>query len=138
MDFAFEYLQGKGFCQESEYPYKARDGTCQDSKCSSGPMDKAYTDIPAGDEASLLAELANGPVSVAVDANTWSFYSGGIMSKCGTSLDHGVTLIASNFEEGSVTIRNSWGAGWGESGHIRLAMNKNMCGYANAASVPTF
>jgi hypothetical protein len=138
MDFAFEYLQNKGFCQESEYPYTARDGTCQDTKCTSGPQDKAFTDIPAGNEDALLAELANGPVSVAVDANTWSFYSGGIMSKCGSDLDHGVTLIAADFDEESVTIRNSWGSGWGESGMIRLAMNKNMCGYANAASVPSF
>jgi len=138
MDNAFTYLKGKGFCQESEYPYTARDGTCQDTKCTSGPQDKAFTDITEGDENALLAELVNGPVSVAVDASTWSFYAGGILSKCGTGLNHGVTLIASDFDEESVTIRNSWGAGWGESGMIRLAMNENMCGYANVASFPSF
>jgi len=140
MDYAFDYLQSHGFCTEGAYKYTARDGTCAYDKnaCSKGPKDKDHSDIPAGNEDALLAELANGPVSVAVDANTWSFYSGGVMSSCGSSLDHGVTLVAYNSGEGSVTIRNSWGNSWGEKGYIRLAAGKNMCGYANAASIPKF
>ncbi len=138
MDYAFTYLQQNAFCTEDQYPYRAVDGTCKVSACSGGPNDKAYTDISAGDEAGLLTALVNGPVSVAVDANSWSFYSGGILDSCGTSLDHGVTLVKSDSSEGSVTIRNSWGGSWGEKGLIRLAANKNMCGYANAASYPTF
>lgn len=140
MDYAFEYLQSHGFCTESKYPYTARDGTCGFAKngCSAGPEDKSIVDIPAGDEEALLAELMNGPVAVAVDANTWSFYSGGVLSSCGKDLDHGVTLVASNFEEGWVKIRNSWGNSWGESGYIRLKINEDMCGYADVASVPSF
>jgi len=60
------------------------------------------------------------------------------MKRCGKSLDHGVTLVAVNSEEGSLKIRNSWGGSWGEKGYIRLALGKNTCGVANAASVPTF
>jgi C1A family cysteine protease len=137
MDFAFEYLENNGFCTEDQYPYTARDGTCKADQCSSGPTDKAYTDLPAKDEDSLLKELVNGPVSVAVDASTWSFYSGGIMSSCGKGLNHGVTLVAT---DGSTyaKIRNSWGAGWGEKGHIRIALNQDTCGYADVASYPTF
>ena len=138
MDFAFEYLEKNGFCTEEQYPYKARDMTCSASKCGSGPMDKAYTDIGAGDEDSLLEALVKGPVAVAVDANTWSFYSGGILSSCGTSLDHGVTLIKYNPTEGSSTIRNSWGGSWGEAGTIRVKAGVDMCGYADDASFPTF
>jgi C1A family cysteine protease len=138
MDFAFEYLEKNGFCTEEQYPYTARDGTCSASKCTSGPMDKAFTDIPAKNEDSLLSALSSGPVSVAVDANSWSFYSSGIMSSCGKSLDHGVTLIKYNAEEGSATIRNSWGSSWGESGLIRLKAGQDTCGYADAASYPTF
>ena len=138
MDYAFEYLEKKGFCTEQQYPYTARDGSCQVSKCSAGPTDKSYTDIPAKNEDALLKELANGPISVAVDASTWSFYSGGIMSSCGTGLNHGVTLVASNHGEKWVKIRNSWGGSWGEKGHIRLAMGQDTCGYADVASYPTF
>ena len=127
------------FCTEDQYPYKAKDQTCQaSSKCSSGPTDKAYTDIPAGNEDALVAELVNGPVAVAVDASTWSWYSGGIMSSCGKSLNHGVTLIQSNHAEGWLKIRNSWGSSWGEKGHIRLKLGADTCGVADVASYPTF
>jgi hypothetical protein len=140
MDFAFEYLEAKGFCTEAQYKYTARDGSCgyDSNGCSAGPSDKDYVDVSQGDEAALLLQLVDGPVAVAVDANTWSFYSGGILSNCGSSLDHGVTLVGANYEEGSIKIRNSWGGSWGEAGHIRLKMGKDTCGVADSASVPTF
>jgi hypothetical protein len=140
MDFAFEYLEENGFCTEAQYKYTARDGTCGYKKngCSAGPKDKKFVDVQIGDEAALLAELINGPVAIAVDANNWSFYSGGVFSNCGKSLDHGVTLVAANYEKGWVKVRNSWGPSWGEEGHILLKMGANTCGYANSASVPTF
>lgn len=138
MDYAFEYLQAHAFCTENQYPYTARDGSCQVARCSAGPSDRSYVDLPADNEQAVLAELVNGPISVAVDASTWSFYGGGVLTSCGSSLNHGVTLIQSNVAGGWVKIRNSWGAGWGEQGHIRLAMNKNMCKYASVASYPTF
>jgi len=138
MDYAFEYLESQGFCTEAQYPYTARDGSCSASKCSSGPTDKAFTDIPAGNEDSLIKSLSTGPVSVAVDASTWSFYNSGVMSSCGKSLNHGVTLVAVDNSAGWARIRNSWGSGWGEKGHVRIALNKDLCGYADVASFPTF
>jgi len=138
MDFAFEYLQKKSFCTTAQYPYTAKDESCKDTKCAGGPTDKAFKDVPEGDENALLTELANGPVAIAVDANTWSFYSGGVLDKCGEDLDHGVTLVQYNAEKGFAKIRNSWGGSWGEEGHILIAVGSNLCGYANAASVPTF
>lgn len=138
MDYAFEYLQSHAFCTGSQYPYTARDGKCQEAKCAGGPSDKAYFDIPQGDENTLLDKLQEGPISVAVDASTWSFYSGGIMERCGKGLNHGVTLVAYNADENSVKIRNSWGAGWGEKGYIRLKAGADTCGVAQVASYPTF
>ena len=138
MDYAFEYLQSQAFCTEDQYPYHARDESCKVSKCAGGPSDKSFTDIPEGDEDALLNELANGPVAVAVDASTWSFYSGGILDSCSANLNHGVTLVAYDSSEGSAKIRNSWGGSWGEKGHIRLAVGGDMCGYADVSSFPTF
>ena len=137
MDYAFEYLKTHPFCTEEEYQYTARDGTCRDSSCS-GPTDSTYVDIPAKNEDSLLTALVDGPVSVAVDASSWSFYSGGVMSRCGNGLNHGVTLVKYDSTENSVTIRNSWGSSWGEKGHIRLAVGHDTCGYADVASYATF
>jgi hypothetical protein len=141
MDYAFEYLQGAaGVCTEDEYVYEAYDQTCDDQKCTTKPEPAitGFKDIPAGNENALLAALVDGPVSVAVDANNWSFYSSGIFDDCGTDLDHGVTLVKSSHENKYVTIRNSWGSGWGEEGHIRISLGSNTCGYANVASYPTF
>jgi len=138
MDFGFEYLQNNAFCTEVQYPYRAVDGTCKVSQCAGGPSDKGHTDVTPGDEGELLTALVDGPVAVAVDASSWSFYAGGILDSCGNGLNHGVTLIKADSKDGSVTIRNSWGGSWGEAGHIRLAVNQNMCGYADVASYPTF
>jgi C1A family cysteine protease len=89
----------------------------------------------------MRAAIAIRPVSVAVDAQAWSFYGGGIFSNCGTSLDHGVLAVGYNYdaEDNSKSywiVKNSWGASWGESGYIRLAMG-NTCGILNSASYPT-
>jgi C1A family cysteine protease len=140
MDFAFEYLEDHGFCTEAQYQYEGRDHSCEyeANHCEGGPKDITFHDVHIGKEQELLGELLNGPVAIAVDANNWSFYSGGVFTNCGTSLDHGVTLVASNFEEGWVKVRNSWGGSWGEEGHIRLKLGSNTCGYANSASIPNF
>mmetsp|Transcript_8275 Transcript_8275/g.9379 ORF Transcript_8275/g.9379 Transcript_8275/m.9379 type:complete len:141 (-) Transcript_8275:29-451(-) len=140
MDYAFDYLVENHFCDGSEYPYTATDGVCHESTCVTGPSDSGFHDYKLGDEDAVLTGLLDGPVAVAVDASIWSFYKGGVLNEpnCFTQLNHGVTLVASNFEQGYITIRNSWGSDWGENGHIRLALGNNMCGYANAASVPTF
>jgi C1A family cysteine protease len=143
MDFAYHYLsQGHTFCHEGEYQYHARTESCHDSICqTTATVDKTNycTDLNVNSD-DIIGELVNGPVAVAVDADIWSYYSGGVVTSktCGTSLDHGVTLVAANVEDGYVTIRNSWGPDWGESGHIRVKISDNACGWQNVASVPNF
>ena len=139
MDDGFQYLVKNKICLESEYPYKAVQSTCQDSTCV-GPHVKGFSSFGYEDENGILQGLAQGPISVAVDASSWSSYSGGILEDdlCFFILNHGVTLVAVNFDQQYAKIRNSWGSNWGEGGYIRLATGRNTWGYAEQASVPTF
>jgi len=57
----------------------------------------------------------NGPVAVAVDANSFQTYKSGVFQSwsCGTSLDHAVTLIGVDADKNAWIIQNSWGQDWG-------------------------
>jgi len=77
---------------------------------------------------SYLAE--KGPVSICVDAASWSPYRKGIYpaSSCGKSLDHCVLAVGYDLGQGYWIVRNSWGADWGQSGYIYLQYGKDACG----------
>lgn len=148
MDYAFEYIiSNKGLCKESAYTYKAKDGTCVKSKCTSAVTITGYKDVPAKDELQLQAAVAQQPVSVAVDAQgaDWQFYSGGVIGKgCGTELDHGVLAVGYGTLNGTPywIVKNSWGPGWGLGGYILIqrgttAGSPGACGIALSASYPT-
>lgn len=129
MDNAFKFVKDNGIVHESEYPYVAKKNAC---KMATGPFKiSGFTDIKNCND--LASAIAIHPVSIAVDANNWQSYKSGVFSKCKTQLDHGVTLVGVN--EGNWVVKNSWAAGWGEKGYIRLAPG-NTCGLCNMASYP--
>lgn len=143
MDYAFNYVKANGLQTEANYPYTAQDGRCKGTGTPAVTI-SGYTDIGHSD-AALQAASAQYVVSVAVDAQNWSFYSRGIYShlKCGTQLDHGVTLVGygSANNEDFWIIKNSWGQSWGENGYIRLERGaksgaQGCCGIYKAASKP--
>lgn len=143
MDYAFTYMKANGIQTETSYPYTAQDGRCKASGTPAATV-SGFTDVGHSD-AALAAASAARVVSVAVDAQNWSFYSRGIYShmKCGTQLDHGVTLVGYGSASGDDfwIIKNSWGAQWGENGYIRLersskAGSSGCCGIFKAASFP--
>jgi len=41
----------------------------------------------------VINALSLGPVSIAVDASTFSTYKSGILTKCGTSANHGSLVV---------------------------------------------
>jgi len=153
MDQAFEYIikqsnngNNGGICTEDSYPYQGVQGQCQDSSCTVAATMSSYTDVPPMTESTtLLCAVANQPVSIAIEADSQSFqlYSGGVYNDpgCGTNLDHGVLLTAYGNDSSSGlsywTIKNSWGAQWGEEGFIRIERGNNICGVAMQPSYPT-
>ncbi len=96
-----------------------------------------YTQLPTNDGNALQLALATiGPISVTVDASAWGLYGGGVFTGCDANspdLDHGVQAVGYGTDAASGMgywlIRNSWGAGWGEQGFIRIYRGPNeQCG----------
>jgi cathepsin L len=142
MDYAFKYvISNRGLDTESSYPYEARQGSCRYNAGNSGGTISSYKDIPSGSESSQSDAVSSvGPVSVAIDASHPSFqmYHSGIYyePRCSSSrLDHGV--LAVGYGDGYWLVKNSWGTGWGQSGYIQMARNRNNhCGIATESSYP--
>ena len=109
----------------TEYPYKGRDGTCEDSKMKSVASITGYERIMANDYTSLMSAVANyGPIAISVSA-AWRHYSEGVYDdECGTTIDHAVQLVGYGTDDKSGDmywlVRNSWGTSWGEEGYIRI------------------
>lgn len=130
-----------GAVLEAEFPYEGEDVAC------SGPYNHPYrlnswacigdANPPhccTGDvlpvEDLKQAIHTRGPISVAVCVGSaFQNYEGGVFetdqsSYCGADVvNHGVVLVGWDDNQGSKGIwilRNSWGPGWGEDGHMRI------------------
>lgn len=131
-----QYAEKNPLMTESAYPYEAYDGTCEYEKSQGKVKVTDITDVTESSMNSLVAAVAKGPVSVAIEADQYVFqsYAGGVLksSRCGTNLDHGVLVVG--YDQTASTpywiVKNSWGGDWGESGYIRIAMvsGDGICG----------
>ncbi|GMN75134.1 hypothetical protein TIFTF001_052587 [Ficus carica] len=148
IDEAFEYIrQSNGITSEANYPYQGSEGDCQASANAdnSAAQITGYEDVPANSEEALLQAVSQQPVSVAVDATNFQFYSGGVLSdNCGTDLNHGVLVVGYGTAEDGTSywlVKNSWGEDWGEKGYLRILRDSGaeggLCGIAMQASYPT-
>ncbi|KAE8679901.1 Cysteine protease 1 [Hibiscus syriacus] len=148
MDYAFEFIiKNGGIDTEEDYPYTGRDGRCDSyrQKANVVRIDD-YEDVPANNEKALEKAVSNQPISVAIEGGGMSFqlYDSGIFDgRCGTQLDHGVTVVGYGTENGKDywIVKNSWGSSWGEAGYIRMARNvansvTGKCGIAIEPSYP--
>ena len=127
MPWAFSYILDHGVHTESEYTYKAVDGTCK-----TGSLDKPTHGISAckmvgANTDSLTKALETQPVSVAFYVNSsFQMYTGGVYDPwlCMGQPNHAV--LAVGFDTTASTpfykVKNSWGASWGEDGFFRIAI----------------
>ncbi|CAL4988279.1 unnamed protein product [Urochloa decumbens] len=140
MDNAFQYIiSNGGLTTEDAYPYTSAQGMCQSVQPT--VTISSYQDVPSNDEDALAAAVTNQPVSVAVDAHNFQFYTGGVMTgdSCGTDLNHAVTAIGYDTAEDGTPywlLKNQWGQNWGEGGYMRLERGTGACGVAKRASYP--
>jgi len=151
MDGAFKYVQKNGgLCSESEYEYTAKNGQCKSSSCGTKyNANVGYQDVTPDSATSLETAVAQGCVSVAIEADQTAFqhYSSGVLTgNCGTNLDHGV-LVVGYGTDGSQQywkVKNSWGESWGQQGYVNICRDcdKNgksgECGILMQPSYPKF
>jgi len=134
---AYNYIINAGGLQTNKtYPYTSgktnNQGTCKFNKSLAKGFVKSWTFVSkagALNEAQMLQDLwTYGPMTVCVSATNWGYYRGGVFSSAGGSaLDHCVQLIGYGDASGVPywTIRNQWGAYWGENGYMRLRRGAN-------------
>jgi C1A family cysteine protease len=128
---AYLYISAAGgLTRSSDYPYTSfygTTGTCDTSKTNYVVTVDGYYAVE-GEEDMKNYVLSTGPLSICLDASDWATYESGVVSSCGTDIDHCVQVVGVNTDEGYWIIRNSWGTSWGESGYIRLQTDHDMCG----------
>ncbi|KAI3918826.1 hypothetical protein MKX01_042146 [Papaver californicum] len=118
MDDAFEFvINNGGIDTESDYPYTAKDGTCNITKEEKKIITiDGYKDV-APEENTLLCSVANQPISVGIVGSSLDFqlYTGGVYDgDCSSNpkdLDHGVLIVGygSKDDQDYWIVKNSWG-----------------------------
>jgi len=134
-----DLIAWKGEMLETDYPYTAVDGTCKRKPASTIDPISNYTCLSGpkkANETEMAAFLvANGPLSIAMDAGILQSYTSGIIKPAAgdcstTSLDHALVIVGFG-TEGTTDfwiVRNSWGLAWGEAGYFRIIRGKGACG----------
>ena len=137
------YIQAHPQATETEYPYTAQNGQCR-SVAGHVRVGQVIT-VKAHSSNALLNAIAQQPVSVTVAASSSVFggYKTGVVNSaaCGTSLNHAITAVGYGTLNGQqyYLVRNSWGAGWGDQGYIRIATQRigpGICGIQQVSVYP--
>jgi C1A family cysteine protease len=133
-----DFCDGYGAVMEAAFPYVGWDAPCG---C---PYEHPYSldnwafigpewGIPTVDQLKQ-AILDHGPVTVCIYVNSaFQGYGGGVFNNCsGTEINHAVVLVGWDDNQGPSGVwfmRNSWGAGWGEAGYMRITYDCSLIGY---------
>lgn len=138
-----------GITSQDDYPYRAKDGTCDATKLPNHAASiSGFQRVATRSEASLANAVAMQPVAVSIEAGGANFqhYSTGVYNgPCGTKLNHGVTVVGYGQDDESGErywiVKNSWGEKWGDIGYLRMKKDiagkpEGICGIAIRPSFP--
>ncbi len=145
---AYEYMRcngledpcgGSGPVLDDVFPYVAYNAECECPYWHAYCIDSwAAVGAPwemASVEQIKQAIIDHGPVSTGVYVNSaFQAYDSGVFNACEDDwINHIVTLVGwddSLGSNGAWLMRNSWGSGWGERGHMQIEYECCRIGYA--------
>jgi len=127
-EHAFNYIEKAGGQDTlASYPYTAQDGTCKANPSNFAAKIKSWAYVTQNDDENAMAQslVQTGPAAICVDASSWQFYNGGVITSCGQQVDHCVQLTGYSVQSGvnAWNVRNSWGTDWGLKGYLYVARN---------------
>jgi KDEL-tailed cysteine endopeptidase len=138
---AFDYAKTAGLTTDQKYPYLGKKGQCSytDQETPAAKI-SGYKYVTSNNMNALASAVSSQPVSAYVDASVWHFYSSGVIdsSFCDKKLNHAVLVVGFDLAQKFWIVKNSWGADWGESGYVRVAMEngEGVCGLQKQALYP--
>jgi len=148
-ELAYSFMRDHGIPMEGDLPYTATTQQCPQQLEGTGLWQYAssrvrvgtWDQLPSNKVQPLMQALVEkGPVVVAVDANSWFNYDSGIFDGCEKDAILGHAVLAKGYAADAGNkywlIQNSWGANWGESGHIRLIRRDNEDSWCGTDSKP--
>jgi len=126
---AWEALQwvaeGHPLETETQYKYTGVQKTCS----ASGGATKVSNVCRLSGESVIQRAVNQQVVSVSISLSSsggFMFYSRGIFdSDCGTGEGHAIAIVG--YGADYWIVRNSWGAGWGQGGHIYMKKGIDLC-----------
>jgi len=130
--YGYYYAKESGGLEfEVDYPYSSLSvtGSCdvEESLRQKAISIDAYYSLDSEIEMEKYV-LTTGPLSVCLDASDWNSYQSGVISVCGTEIDHCVQIVGVDTDENYWIIRNSWGDDWGMDGYAYVELGSDMCG----------
>ena len=139
-----EMIAQGGLETEASYPYVGDQRTCKFKSAPGYATIPGVGMLPPGDEESLKAYVAKGPVLAFIDACHQSFadYTSGVYYEpmCSSRRPtRAVFVVGYGGDPGSEywIVRTSLGREWGDIGYIHMSRNRhNNCGIASFALSP--
>jgi C1A family cysteine protease len=94
-----------------------------------------YYNFLTGNEGCMARYVqTTGPLTVCLSTSlSWYTYTGGVMTlnscPATSNINHCLQVVGvyPNVNGGYWKLKNSFGTGWGEQGHIRIAYGSNVC-----------
>ncbi|KAK8728870.1 hypothetical protein OTU49_008838, partial [Cherax quadricarinatus] len=148
---AGRYAQDQGVVEEECNPYTGKDDPCSTDMSCGRTYVSEYEYVggyygACNEELMLVTLVENGPLSVSYMVyDDFSSYSGGIYHHTSfknqfnpfVEVNHAVLLVGYGVEESTGekfwTVKNSWGAAWGEEGYFRIRRGTDECGMESIA-----